>query len=90
MTLYACQPGNEAKNGDNQNGLFTESLLSAFKSLSKKKKMKNESPRFYNLVTEAGEIMKVQEQMPSVEIPNLGPNIIDLCVDGTLSTDWYE
>eukprot|EP00466_Bigelowiella_natans_P014222 jgi/Bigna1/81648/fgenesh1_pg.82_\ len=85
MTLYACQPGDVAQNGDTQNGLFTESLLSAFKSQKKKK----HSPRFFDLVREAEKVMKKREQMPAVEIPHTG-NVIEICIDGTLYADWYE
>jgi len=85
MTLYACQPGHAAYNGDNQNGLFTESLLSVFKSQRKKR----HCLRFFDLVTEAGKVMRMQNQDPAVEIPHTG-NGIEICIDGTLFTDWYE
>mmetsp|Transcript_18272 Transcript_18272/g.25406 ORF Transcript_18272/g.25406 Transcript_18272/m.25406 type:complete len:85 (-) Transcript_18272:182-436(-) len=84
MTLYACQPGHAAYNGDNQNGLFTESLLSVFKSQRKKR----HCLRFFDLVTEAGKVMRMQNQDPAVEIPHTG-NGIEICIDGTLFKDWF-
>eukprot|EP00466_Bigelowiella_natans_P004369 jgi/Bigna1/69701/fgenesh1_pg.9_\ len=85
MILYACQPGEEALNGDSKNGLFTKSLMEAFES----QRNERNSPRFSDLVKEAEKIMKDRNQHPAVEIPCMG-DCNDICIDGTLFKHWYQ
>eukprot|EP00466_Bigelowiella_natans_P019839 jgi/Bigna1/75866/fgenesh1_pg.37_\ len=90
MTLYACQPGEEALNGDTQNGLFTQSLLESFENIRKdlrRKKRAEHPPRFLDLVNGAAKIMEERNQRPAVQIPD--SQVIDICIDGTLFKDWF-
>eukprot|EP00466_Bigelowiella_natans_P013653 jgi/Bigna1/90136/estExt_fgenesh1_pg.C_630046 len=86
MILYAFQPGKLTSNGDyeKKNGLFTESLMEAFKS----RKNERNPPTFCDLVSEAGKIMEHHNQQPAVEISCVGQSIY-MCIDGTHFKDWH-
>jgi len=87
MIFYACQPGEVAGNGENQHGLFTESLMLALRS---QRKNCRHSPRFIDLLNDAAKLMKDREQIPAFEIMPLPGTSTDICIDGTLYKDWYK
>jgi len=87
MVCVTYVSGEVAGNGENQHGLFTESLMLALRS---QRKNCRHSPRFIDLLNDAAKLMKDREQIPAFEIMPLPGTSTDICIDGTLYKDWYK